>query len=289
MQQLKIENCQQENAELISNFLEELGAVSITMVDKYDDPILEPELGTTPLWPHVVIHAIFDSDTDSMLIENNLTNTYPDLIFSIDNLPNKDWEKECLVDFKPQRFGSKLQVFPSWIDSSNTNTINLILDPGLAFGTGSHATTSLCLKWLDETDLTQKELIDYGCGSGILGLAALKLGAHHVFAADIDSQALIATKANAEANNITSQQISIVNPNDLKKKVDILIANILLNTLIKLKLEFIKLIKPNGLLVVSGVLSHQTEELITAFKEDFNLIEKNYENDWAILIFIKKS
>jgi ribosomal protein L11 methyltransferase len=285
MLQLQIENCSQDNAEVIADFLENLGAVSVTMIDQYDDPILEPELGTMPLWPHVVVKALYELNSEIELIKHALLTNYPDIKYAIETLPEQDWEKTCLVDFKPQKFGEKLLVCPSWVTPPSEDTVNLTLDPGLAFGTGTHSTTSLCLTWLEKITLTQKTLIDFGCGSGILGLAALKLGGKHVFAVDIDEQALIATENNAAANNIDKTQISISKPDELFEKVDILIANILLKTLIKLKSNFIKLIKENGLLVVSGILACQTDELIEEYKSDFNLSSIEFHDDWAMLVF----
>ncbi|OGV35085.1 MAG: ribosomal protein L11 methyltransferase [Legionellales bacterium RIFCSPHIGHO2_12_FULL_35_11] len=299
MYQLVINNCVRENAEEISDFLEEFGALAVTMLDKFDDAILEPELGTMPLWPNVILNAIYPDDEDFDFLKQLLSDRYPDCIYSIDKVPEKEWEKECLVDFKPQKFGDKLLVCPSWITPPTTDTINLTLDPGLAFGTGAHSTTALCLTYLEKIDLKNKNIIDYGCGSGILGLAALKLGCKHVIAVDIDDQALLATKKNATTNNINDSQITIVKPELLTGKADIILANILLKTLIDLKSDFIKLldsshianhsrdfsIKPNGLLVASGVLATQVEELITEFEPEFSLITIEYNGDWALLVF----
>ncbi len=285
MFQLQIENCNKDNAERIVEFLEESGAVSVTMLDQQDDPILEPELGTMPLWPCVVINALYEHDTNINAIKKSLSDVYANLKYSLDALPDKDWEKVCLDNFKPKQIGDKLLICPSWIEPSNKNLKVLTLDPGLAFGTGSHETTELCLSWLEKSDLTDKTILDFGCGSGILGLAALKLGAKHVFAIDIDEQALIATQNNAIANNINQNQITIAKPDFLENPVDIILANILLKTLISLKQEFIKRLKIQGTLIVSGILLNQTEELINAFSPDFNLVAMEVDAEWTMLVF----
>jgi ribosomal protein L11 methyltransferase len=285
MLQLRIENCNAQNADLISDFLEGFGAVSVTMTDKFDNPILEPDLGTMPLWPNVIIEALFDEAHDLEEIQRDLLLIYPDLLCSVTTVLDEEWEKTCLNNFTSQIFANKLVVSPSWIECEVENTVNLTLDPGLAFGTGSHATTYLCLDWLANKDLSGKNVIDYGCGSGILGLAAIKLGAATVSAFDIDNQALIATKNNAEVNNISADTLNIVSDKNLLLKSDIIIANILLKTLIKLKEEFIGLLFKDGLLVVSGILVEQTKELIKEYEPDFTLVAAEFKDGWAVLVF----
>lgn len=285
MLQLKIEHCNQYEAELVSDLLERLGAVSVTMTDQYDDPILEPEPGSVPLWPHVVIHALYESSSNIDLVTQVFSTQYPQLSYDIEPLVEQDWERTCLVDLKPQRFGKRLWICPSWLTPPVPEAINLILDPGLAFGTGSHPTTALCLSWLEQMDLTQKTVIDYGCGSGILGIAALKLGAKQVHAVDIDEQALIATKNNALTNHIDLDALNIGYPETLHKPVDLLIANILLSPLLKLKARFRELLKNTGTLIVSGILANQTTELIDAYQPDFTLMSSNREDDWSVLVF----
>ncbi|MFA6302786.1 MAG: 50S ribosomal protein L11 methyltransferase [Legionella sp.] len=210
--QLKIEHCSSTDVEQISEDLEETGALSIMLTDKNDDPVLEPLPGTTPLWPEVIIQALYAHAKDAQSAREYLSQSWPNVTFSLEVLPDKDWERVWMDDFKPQRFGKKLYICPSWTSPPDPDAINLMLDPGLAFGTGTHATTSLCLTWLEQMDLTSKTVIDYGCGSGILSLAALKLGAEHVYAVDIDPQALQATKDNALNNGISDSQLTIVNP-----------------------------------------------------------------------------
>jgi len=287
MLQLQIENCNKDNAEQIVEFLEECEALSVTMLDQNDDPILEPELGTMPLWPCVIINALFDSSANFDVIKEFLDNNYISIKYSIDVLPEQDWEKVCLDNFKPKQIGDRLLICPSWITPVKQDIPTLTLDPGLAFGTGSHETTELCLAWLEKNDLNDKNIIDYGCGSGILGLSALKLGAEHVYALDIDEQALIATKNNAITNNIPPGKLTILQPEVIDCKADIILANILLKTLISLKQDFLSLLNKKGIIITSGILVTQVEELINAFSPEFNLISVDKISDWAMLVFNK--
>ena len=285
MLQLQIENCNQNNAEEIVNYLEESGAVSVTMLDQQDDPILEPELGSMPLWPCVVVSALYDADVYIDSIKQNLASQYSNLKFALEVLAAKDWEKVCLDNFKPRQIGEKLLICPSWLAAEDKSINTLILDPGLAFGTGSHETTFLCLEWLEQADLRAKTLLDFGCGSGILGLAALKLGAERVIAVDIDEQALIATKNNALANDIKQDKLDISTPDIETGKVDIILANILLKTLISLKKEFLERLKPKGKLIASGVLTSQTEELIEQFEPELQVEKMEFAAEWAMIVF----
>lgn len=285
MFQLQINQCQRDEIEQLSDELEALCALSVTLTDQYDDPILEPAPGAAPLWPHVVMHALFSETADAEQAGETLCATRPHLNYTIQTLPEQDWERACLDQFHPQQFGSRLWVVPSWITPPEPDAVNLILDPGLAFGTGSHATTSLCLTWLEQASLNKKQVIDYGCGSGILALAALKLGAAHVDAVDIDEQALLATQNNATSNGIVSEQLTINPPEALKKPVDLLIANILLAPLLTLKSRFRALLKEDGVLVVSGLLAEQVPALIDAYQADFIHYHSVIDNGWALAVF----
>lgn len=286
--QLQIEICRPDEAEALSDALEGLGAVSVTFTDKHDSPVLEPEPGTTPLWPDIVIQALYTEEETAAEARQTLAPHYPHLRFTLDTLPEKDWERVWMDDFKPQRFGERLWICPSWIEPPQPDAVNLILDPGLAFGTGTHPTTSLCLSWLDATDLTGQSVIDYGCGSGILALAALKLGADSVQAVDIDEQALIATRNNAEANQMTLTRLSVDFPDALKPGVDLLIANILLAPLMALKARFKTLLKPGGQLVVSGLLSEQAPQLLQHYGDDFAHDGSHTLDGWSLLIFKRR-
>lgn len=283
--QLKIEQCLSDGVEQLSEELEELGALSVMLTDKNDNPVLEPEPGTTPLWPEVIIHTLYAKAEEAQIAKDFIQRTRPELQCSMEVLPEKDWERAWMDDFKPQRFGEKLWICPTWLTPPEPYAINLMLDPGLAFGTGTHPTTSLCLTWLEQADLTAKNIIDYGCGSGILSLAAIKLGAKQVCAVDIDTQALQATHNNAQTNHIDSQALLITHPEELQKPSDLIIANILLAPLIKLKERFHQLLKPNGYLIVSGILTEQESTLEKEYQQAFELINSSQLEGWSLLIF----
>lgn len=286
--QLKIEHCPGEHIEQISEELEESGALSIMLTDKNDNPVLEPEPGTTPLWPEVIIHALYAQAEEAQHSRNHLAQTRPSLECSIEVLPDKDWERAWMDDFKPQQFGSRLWICPTWHTPPEPQAVNLMLDPGLAFGTGTHPTTSLCLTWLEQAELADKNIIDYGCGSGILSLAAVKLGAQHVLAVDIDPQALQATQNNALTNQITEQQLSISMPETLQTPVDLIIANILLAPLMSLNDRFYQLLNPGSALVVSGILTEQTDLLIKTYEPLFSHIDSHHLDGWSLLVFARK-
>ncbi len=285
MLQLQIEQCHRDEVELLSDALEGTGALSITLTDQYDDPILEPAPGAAPLWPNVVVHALYAEETDADVALALVSAAFPRLSYAIHPVPQQDWERTCLDQFKPQQFGERLWVCPSWLTPPDPNAVNLILDPGLAFGTGSHATTSLCLTWLGTADLQHQKIIDYGCGSGILALAALKLGAMHVHAVDIDEQALLATQTNAFNNQLSAVQLTVGQPETLNTAVDLIIANILLAPLLALKKRFRELLKDTGTLVVSGLLVEQVPMLIAAYERDFEHHATRLEGDWALVEF----
>ncbi len=285
MFQLQIEQCHRDEVDKLSDALEETGALSITFTDQFDDPVLEPAPGATPLWPNVVVQALYAEETEAEIALAMVYTAFPHLSGSLNTLPDQDWERACLDQFKPQQFGQRLWVVPSWLTPPDPDAVNLILDPGLAFGTGSHATTSLCLTWLEQADLVQKTVIDYGCGSGILALAALKLGAEHVYAVDIDEQALLATQDNAFNNQIAAKSLTAGQPDTLHKPVDVIIANILLAPLLTLKQRFRDLLVDQGVLVVSGLLEEQVPELIHAYQGDFVHNQTCIENGWALVVF----
>lgn len=285
--QLYIEQCQAHEIESLSERLEASGALSITLTDQHDEPLFEPEPGTTPLWTTVNISALYTAEECALSAKISLCEEFPHLYFHTEFLPEQDWERVCLQDFKPQRFGEKLWVCPSWCEPPEPDAVNLRLDPGLAFGTGTHASTSLCLQWLAQADLNNKIMIDYGCGSGILALAALKLGAKTVYATDIDEQALQATKKNAHANQIDGQSLQISLPQDLDTEVDVIIANILLAPLIKLATHFHKLLRNEGLLVVSGILNEQSPDLLAQYETHFTHLSAQQCAGWSLLVFKK--
>jgi ribosomal protein L11 methyltransferase len=286
---LHIEHCLQHEVDELTAALEDSGALSISIMSQQDNPILEPAPGETPLWDQLAIQALYENSQQADAAQNWLDKNYPHLRHALNEVPEQDWERVCLDRFTPQRFGQRLWVCPSWHKPPEPNAVNLTLDPGLAFGTGTHPTTSLCLTWLEQTNLDSKGIIDYGCGSGILGLAALKLGARHAHAVDIDDQALLATQQNASINQISPNVLSISHPDSLDKPVDLLIANILLSPLLTLKNTFYQLLKPKGLLVVSGLFTEQAQTLTDAYQTHFTHQSTLEEEEWALVTFQRTS
>lgn len=284
MLQLHLE-CDQQDVEPLSEHLENTGALSITLTDQFDDPILEPALGTTPLWKNVVIQALYPNEQEAEQALAHLSQCSQKFSASISPVIEQDWARTCVQDVKPVRFGTRLWICPSWSTPPEPNAVHVVLDPGLAFGTGAHPTTALCLTWLEQADLAGKKVIDYGCGSGILALAALKLGAKHADAVDIDEQALIASQNNAKNNQIQETQLSIHSPDSLQTTSDVLIANILLAPLITLRDRFLSLLNPQGLLVVSGILGNQVAELIEAYQTVLTHQTTQRQADWALVTF----
>lgn len=285
--QLKIEHCPVADSEQISEELENAGALSIMLTDKNDNPVLEPEPGTTPLWPEIIIESLFAQAEEAQAMKEQLSQTRPTLACSIEVLPEKDWERAWMDDFKPQRFGQRLWICPTWLTPPEPDAVNLMLDPGLAFGTGTHPTTALCLTWLESAKLADKTVIDYGCGSGILSLAALKLGASSVHAVDIDPQALQATHNNASSNDI-AHNLSVSMPEELTQAADLIIANILLGPLTSLKERFYSLLHPDATLVVSGLLAEQAAALITSYERLFSVVTTKEMDGWALVVFARQ-
>ena len=270
----------------IEDALLECGAASVTLEDAADQPILEPGVGETPLWDNCSIKALFAANTDTAQISQQLDQILSSkMLMRWEQLEDKDWSQEWKKYFSPVRCGERLWICPSWIEPPEADAINLSLDPGLAFGTGSHPTTHLCLRWLDRQDLTGHTVIDYGCGSGILGIAAMLLGAEKVIAVDNDPQALLATRDNAERNDIAAERITTYLPEDVPRDAvgDTMLANILAAPLIDLAPTLTSLTASNGLLCLSGLLEHQVDAVCQPYKTDFNFDLPAIESEWAQL------
>lgn len=264
------------------------GALSVTLQDAADQPILEPGVGETPLWDSCVIKALFPStiDTDAVSLQLQAQLQFlsqSELRWEL--LEDKDWSQEWKKYFKPMKCGDRLWICPSWAEAPEPGAINLLLDPGLAFGTGSHPTTHLCLRWLDQQDLKGKTLIDYGCGSGILGIAALLLGADKVIAIDNDPQALLASRDNAKRNQIADQRLITCLPDAIPDNslADIMVANILAAPLIQLAGRITDLTAPGGLLCLSGLLETQIPDVRAPYRQYFDFGATGLEDEWAQL------
>ncbi len=279
----------QSQAQLYCDKLESLGAVSVSFYDAGITPILEPLPGTTPLWEKVKIVGLFTQTDFSQSIIQALQKLIPHTPIKQTTLQEQDWSRTWLEHFKPLQFGQKLWIVPSGTTIAQDGAVMVNLDPGLAFGTGTHPTTALCLRWLDAHPPINQTVIDYGCGSGILGIAALKLGAKHVYAIDYDPQALCATQDNTERNAISQDAITVISPTQLPAnlKADLLLANILAQPLIQLAPVFTSLCQPNSHLVMSGLLTHQVDAVKTAYADTFTVHEIQTEEEWALLWCIK--
>ncbi|WP_369433839.1 50S ribosomal protein L11 methyltransferase [Psychromonas sp. MME1] len=288
--QLKL-NATSENAEMIGELLMDNGALSATFTDSHDTPIFEPAPGETRLWGDTDITGLYEADTDMTLVVAALNNSpllNENFALKIEQLEDKDWEREWMENFHPMQFGERLWICPSWKPVPDPSAVNVMLDPGLAFGTGTHPTTALCLKWLDAQNLQDKVVIDFGCGSGILAIAALKLGAKRVIGIDIDHQAITASRDNAERNNV-SDQLELYLPGDMPEGLlaDVLVANILAGPLRELSTNIEALVKDNGLLALSGILQQQADELIDVYGKWFSMDKAEIKEDWARLSGIK--
>lgn len=273
------------DAETLEAALEDAGAEAITLTDGADDPLFEPPLGATPLWRDTVITALFAADRPLQPLLHLLraSSGLPLAEFRAEQLQDQSWERAWLDNFKPMQFGKRLWVVPTTFTPPDATAINLILDPGLAFGTGTHETTALCLEWLDQADLAGKTVIDFGCGSGILAIAALLCGADHATGCDIDPQALIASTDNARQNGV-ADRLQLHLPDTLPATpANVLLANILAAPLISLSEQLAQLTLPGGALVLSGILVRQAEEVRDTYARWFNMDAPVVRGDWARL------
>lgn len=284
---------EQAQVDDVSDYMMALGALSITYEDAEDNPILEPLPGETPLWQALIVTALFDAtvDTTAKLAEIEQS-AHAKAIKqpTFEALEDKDWERAWMDSFHPMQFGKRLWIVPSWRQPPDADAVNLLLDPGLAFGTGTHPTTSLCLQWLDGADLNNKSVLDYGCGSGILAIAAVLLGAKEVTAIDIDPQALTATLDNMQRNHIAEHLIERGQPELAEGKTyDLVVANILAGPLKQLAPSIASKVSNNGALVLSGLLAEQAEEISQVYEKWFTMKPAITEGDWIRLEGIKRS
>ena len=276
-------NSTKENAEIISDELMELGCPSVTFVDAKDTPIYEPKLGEVTLWADTTVIGLFDASVDMQAITEHLAQMpilQENFVCKVEQLEDKDWEREWMDNFHPIQFGERLWICPSWRDIPDPSAVNVLLDPGLAFGTGTHNTTALCLRWLDSLDLSDKTVVDFGCGSGILGIAALKLGAKRVIGIDIDPQALEASRDNAERNGV-ADQLEVYLPEDQPEfEADILVANILAQPLRELHHVILGLLKKGGEFALSGILEEQVTSVEDIYRQYAELETSQQDGEW---------
>ncbi|HDZ8847424.1 TPA: 50S ribosomal protein L11 methyltransferase [Aeromonas veronii] len=278
-------NATAKTADKVSNMLLGRGAQAVTFMDAKDVPVYEPMPGETPLWGETEVMGLFDAETDPAPTIAFFQQIFGENIgYKVEQLEDKDWVREWMDHFHPMQFGERLWICPSWRDVPNPDAVNVMLDPGLAFGTGTHPTTALCLQWLDGLDLTGKTVVDFGCGSGILGIAALKLGAARVIGIDIDPQAIQASRDNAARNGV-ADQIELYLPADQPQDVeaDVVVANILAGPLRELAPLIAGHGKPGSLMALSGVLESQAPELETIYSQWFEMDPTAVKEEWCRL------
>ncbi|ELB2199537.1 50S ribosomal protein L11 methyltransferase [Vibrio parahaemolyticus] len=283
--QIKL-NATNENAEQIGDMLmKETGALSVTFLDAQDTPVFEPLPGETRLWGDTDILALYDAEADTNFIIDQIKASNmlaENFAYKVEQLEDKDWEREWMENFHPMKFGERLWICPSWREVPEPDAVNVMLDPGLAFGTGTHPTTALCLEWLESMDLSGKTVIDFGCGSGILAIAAIKLGAEKVIGIDIDPQALLASKDNAERNGVADKLEVFLPQNQPEGLIaDVVVANILAGPLRELAPIIKGLVKPNGALAMSGVLDTQAEDVASYYRDELHIDPIVEQSEWC--------
>lgn len=284
-----------DHAEILEHLLLEEGACAITLQDAKDQPLFEPDLGSTPLWSETVLTGLWDGTEGIEAMRERVRAGWAMLMpqepcpeIEVEILEDRDWTREWMDGFEPLRMGQRLWIVPSWHEAPEQDAVNLMLDPGLAFGTGTHPTTALCLEWLDslavDGTLTNHNVLDFGCGSGILAIAALKLGARQALGTDIDPQALQASRDNAERNAV-SDQLTLCYPDRLPEaNYQIVVANILAGPLVELAPQIAANVAPGGLLALSGILAPQADDVLAAYREAGLVMDTPVERDgWVRL------
>ncbi len=288
--QLRLD-CDPASADALEDTLLSVGALSVTLEDRADQPLLEPRVGETPLWDAIRLTGLFPADTDMGPVLNALPADRRDAARN-EILEDKDWEREWMSHYEPMAFGERLWICPSWKTPPDPNAVNLLLDPGLAFGTGTHPTTAMCLEAVDRFTAPGQQVVDYGCGSGILGIAALKLGARHLLAVDNDPQALVASADNASRNGVDPDAIEVALPGAYDRKAwkgqsQLVLANILAGPLAKLADPIIELMAPGARLVLAGLLDTQVDGLVSAYAPRVALSVFAQRDEWVCLSGIR--
>ncbi len=274
-----------ERAQACADTLERLGALAVSLEDAGDEPQFDIGQSEPAAWNDTWVSGLFPINTSPQTLLDRIAQdcALTDPPYDVELVPDQDWARVWMDRFKPLRFGQHLWVCPSWLTPPDPGAVTIILDPGLAFGTGTHATTALCLEWLARQSLAGKTLVDYGCGSGILAIAALKLGARRVYGVDCDPQALAVSRENA-ARNAVAERLELLTPEALAPGlcVDVVLANILAGPLVALAGALTRMVRPGGRLVLSGLLAEQVDEVSVHYGEDFRFTREIREG-WAML------
>ncbi|MFT5575504.1 MAG: ribosomal protein L11 methyltransferase [Bermanella sp.] len=284
-----------DSAEVLEDALLAVGAAAVTMQDNADQPLYEPGLNERPVWNLTRVTGLFDAATDIPATLISLAAAYGQTLppQRVEILEDKDWEREWMTHYQPIQCGQRLWICPSWREPVDMQAVNLKLDPGLAFGTGTHPTTFLCLRWLDSQNLNVAHVVDYGCGSGILGIAALLLGASRVTAVDNDPQALAATRDNLQRNELRDERLHCYLPGAAPEPstdcADIVVANILAGPLIELAPRLASYLKPDGRIALSGILAEQAAAIIERYQTWFNKLKIDEKDGWCCISGIRNS
>ena len=278
-----------EQVAALESWLFECGALAVTLEDDADQPLLEPGPSETPLWEAVSVTALFDGDRSL----NSVIDAVPShLVVTSEAQPmpvaDREWTRVWEDQFHPMQMGQRLWVCPSWTAPPDPAAVNILLDPGLAFGTGTHPTTAMCLRAIDACVSHSLRMVDYGCGSGILGIAAARLGSGSVLAIDNDPQALVASRANAETNGVGAEQFAVVMPDDglvsqWTGTTELVVANILAGPLVDLAPTLVSLLAPGGQLLLAGLLEDQASQVIDAYANRVPLQIAAQEESWVLL------
>ena len=279
-------------SEPLEALLLDSGAVSITYQDAANRPVLEPDPGEIRLWDDLILIALYQADVNSREIEGVLSNlpVWQDVHSSQwEVLEDKDWVRAWMDNYHPMQFGESLWICPTNAEPPNPDAINIMLDPGLAFGSGTHPTTALCLEYLEKKIQGGEEIVDFGCGSGILAIAAVKLGANKAIGTDHDPQAVIASRDNAERNGVSENQFPVLHSDDFHTQpCDGVVANILAETLKHLSTEISELIRPGGWIAMSGILESQIDSVKIAYQKTIDFDQPTILDDWVLLTGTKK-
>lgn len=277
-------------AEQASDMLSELGAVSVSFEDAGDHPLYQIGIDEVGLWEQVKVIGLFDAGINITAIESALSSQLEGIRtwnWHNEQLEDQVWELAWQDHYQPMRFGQRLWVCPPETEVNEPDSVVIRMQPGLAFGTGTHPTTALCLEWLDSQDISGKTVIDYGCGSGILAIASALLDADSVTAVDVDPCAVDTTRENAENNSVSESVLSCSVEELGDSAADVVIANILANPLIELRLILTSLVVDQGYLVMSGILHHQADSIIDAYQSDFRFAEIVEKEGWVRLVGVK--
>lgn len=280
----------EKSAPKVAKHFSHLGAVSVTYLDAEDEPVYEPKIGETKIWTNTQVQALFELDVEPELVKMEMNRKFKTIseAWEYEFIEDQPWERAWMEFYHPMKFANRLWVCPTDQEQREEGTVCLTLDPGLAFGTGTHPTTALCLEWLASNDLKDKIVIDYGCGSGILAVAAILLGAKEAHAIDIDPQALTATCDNALKNNVSDKIHCYLPQHFTPFQADVVLANILAKPLIDLSQSIFALVVKNGDLVLSGILAEQADPVIEAYAEKIDFTPRVQQEDWIRLSGRKK-